>query len=172
MNTKKLKTMVTAILLLCTVSSFAQTKEETLEWLNQNNGYCAISWRFSQGTDVNYYYTFYEDYIIREYNLDYELYASYKIYYKDILLQDISKLDESNNSKTNPPITYLEIPISKYYYRGKSDVSYEENDANRLSFSYETDQPNARKKLEKVLRAIMHMAKLHDAEPYKDLFGE
>src|SRR5690554_806106 len=130
---KQLKTITTAILLLCTVSAFAQTKEETLEWLNQNNGYCAISWRFSQGTyvDVNYYYTFYEDYIIREYNLDYVLSSSDKNYYKEILLQDISKLDESNNSKTNPPITYLELPISKYYYRGKSDVSYEEKDGNR-----------------------------------------
>lgn len=45
-------------------------------------------------------------------------------------------------------------------------------DTNRYSFYYETGQPNARQNLKKVLCAIMHMAKLHGAEPYKDLFGE
>jgi hypothetical protein len=169
-----LKTTLTAIALLFTITAFSQTKEETLEWLNQNNSYCNVS--FEKKTSVHFWnFTFYEDYFVKEFKFYYGSYISNdlsKVYYKDILLQDISKLDESNNSETNPPITYIEILVSKYYYKGNDDVSYEEQDGNRFSFGYPTGQPNARKNLEKVLRAIMHMAELHGAEPYKDLFGE
>ncbi len=168
-----MKTITTALLLLFTVTAFSQTKEETLEWLNQNKNYCVVEYKYNGNLSYKGY-TFYEDYFVQHYTywgsstLEYDL----KVYYKDILLQDLSQLDVENDSKTNPPITYISIPISKYYSKGKDDYSYEQKDASRHYFYYKTDQPNARKNLEKVLREIMHMAKLHGAEPYKDLFGE
>lgn len=166
--------MVTAILLLCTVSSFAQTKEETLEWLNQNSLYCELVFKYD-GVQYSYNYLFYEDHFVEACSYLYNTSNwknNKKIYYKDIFMQDVSRLDVENNSKSNPPITYINIRLSKYYDKGADDYSYEEKDGNRFSFYYKTNQPNARKNLEKVLRAIMHMAKLHGAEPYKDLFGE
>ncbi len=169
---KTLKTITTNLLLLFTVTVFGQTKEETLEWLNQNTSYC-YSYHKYDGDSYERSYTFYEDYLVEKDYWSFTKSTSFtKIYYKDILLREISQLDVENNSKTNPPITSIRIHISKKYYMGGGNFSYEEIEASRFNFRYETDQPNARKNLEKVLRAIMHMAKLHGAEPYKDLFGE
>lgn len=165
MNT--LKTITTALLLLFTVTAFSQTKEETLEWLKQHgDNYASAShwYNKNEGTRWGQSLKFYPDYIEVEY-WRYDEFGSSresdytKLHYKDIyFVENISKLDEYIYKQNENFPGYGRVSV-----RSKNTA---------MGFHFSTDQPNARKNLEKVLRAIMHMAKLHGAEPYKDLFGE
>ncbi|HET8809747.1 MAG TPA: hypothetical protein VFM65_05720 [Flavobacteriaceae bacterium] len=171
---KTLKTITTAVVLLITLSSFAQTKEETLEWLKQNGSNYLNFEYVHEGYPCSFTYQFNEEYI-EEISSCYE--TNKRIYYKDIfVIEDIAILDTAipSHNKFNPRPTFVKIPIKKYEYKDRDDGEYrfsEENGLRHLLW-YDADQPNARKNIDKVLRAIMHMAKLSGAEPYKDLFGE
>src|SRR5690554_6285335 len=171
---KTLKTITTTLLLLFTVTAFAQTKEETLEWLKQNgDSYLKFFSDYKVANFFSYHYEFYEEYF-EESEREFIGGMIYRrIYYKDIfVIEDIATLDterSTDNGYSKTP-TYIKIPIKKY--ERKSEYSFSEEKDSRFSFKYDADQPNARKNIDKVLRAIMHMAKLSGAEPYKDLFGE
>jgi len=185
---KTLKTITTTLLLLFTVTAFSQTKEETLEWLKQNGDsylkfYNIYTYDDGSSQHVSYSYQFYEEYFEEKEFSSYmekgDIGFYTRIYYKDIfVIEDIATLDTERwtsniSSSSSPTPTYIKIPIKKYESTvNRRSYIFSEKIDSRFSFKYDADQPNARKNIDKVLRAIMNMAKLSGAEPYKDLFGE
>lgn len=160
-------------------------KEETIEWLNTNGkdfigGTCEwISINSNEGReDVsdNYYLELITDetFIIR--NRQYWEGRSVTEYYKEvsfksILYQDVSTITIEVN-KDCPEISYFVIKTEKTepykYWRisNGSKVEMSNNSTNLRINYYKDNEENAKR----VLKAIMHLAKLSGAKENKQTF--
>jgi len=155
---KTLKTIITATVMLFALTSTqqtqAQTKEETLEWLQINgNNYLQndveCNWSDGSSKYYSYIYSFTEDSIILNHNKN-------KIFYKDVLfVSDISQLDEEEITGKGYCTDYLLIYIN--------------TNSGKKAFNIKNNQ-KSRENAHRALKAIMHMAKLSGAKENKQIF--
>lgn len=165
---KIFKITAAAMLLFCTLSTAAQTRAETLEWLQQyGNDYCRASFKNESGFLFNYAYTFLPDAVIEKTSGDFKI--NTKIYYKDMLYTDtLSETDLLFYGNYSPPVTMIRIPVQKKYrligMEGKERLTEEPF----FYLPYVTNTENDRQGIYKVLQQLMRMAKLSGAQPYEN----
>ncbi len=182
---KTLKTILIVFLLLRAVVSFGQTKEETIEWLNNNgstllntgifkqndNGINAFLQRFEKiKNDTMLYYQSFDCQSCGDKTLDITI---DNIPVSSILYQDVNTLVKMKSERnqnigyfvvrlipnTNVP-TYVSISsYRKEYYRN--------DQKDKIEFYY---QLNNEENAKRVLKAIMHLAKLSGAKENKQTF--
>lgn len=171
---KTLKKLFLFLALVCAGNSFGQTKEETIEWLNVN-GKSLSSMSFKNEDNVQVIFK------LKEVTAD-----SLKFYInvigatglqnpwikcvllKDILYEDISKIEKYKgwtnafliklslkNKATNVPIENGNEQWSKKQIEELENIRF-----------YYTNEENAKR----VIKAIMHLAKLSGAKENKQTF--
>ncbi|WP_159801776.1 hypothetical protein [Flavobacterium sp. MK4S-17] len=155
---KTLKTLFLILALVCAGNSFGQTKEETIEWLETNGldiaGDTGLSYKIVN--DTLSVWVFESDC----------LHHTYKVNLKDILFEKpealISKKFECSKIK------YFEIRTKKnktIFKSGKKGAIEEPVDKGGFLFFYRNEE-NAKR----VIKAIMHLAKLSGAKENKQTF--
>ena len=151
---KQLKTIATAILLLCTVSAFSQTKEETIYWLktygqklmkseltgdphlvrlNDNNDGLIWEWKSSD-------------------------------YYNSVTLnfEDLKYTHTGNNDKffvIDDDIDMIFIRFDKKVCRDSRSGEYDD------SFQLYLNPNNSKEETESLRKALVHLAELYGAKP-------
>lgn len=166
---KTLKTLFLFLALVCAGNSFGQTKEETLDWLNMNA---------KDLIDCNFLYPsgkFKVWFIIQSFTMDSFTYKSgssdssfniedngslYRVAYKDIILLDVSKL-----SKTDGNVPRL-IVKTKLNAQMKLDSNNNPTEYSEDIYIVFENEENAKR----VIKAIMHLAKLSGAKENKQTF--
>lgn len=168
------KILLILFVLVCAGNSFGQTKEETIEWLNVNGKSLSYTSYEDDGGKVifkikkatNDSLSFYINHIG---STGYQNPWIISVCIKDILFEDISKIEKSNafgcetfsiklamNCKTTQiPIEYGNEQWSKKIIREKDEIAF-----------YYTNEENAIR----VIKAIMHLAKLSGAKENKQTF--
>ena len=171
---KTLKTFFVLLAMLVTSSSYAQTKEETIEWLNRNGrDFLSI-----------YYYKSNEGRIAVGYELlpinnDTLVYKklvygitdkviSYlsKVKFNSILYQDVESVPVIQYDKNHySNLYYFNVKTSGY--SRKEDLESEEEEYKDLPIYFIKDNEE---KAKRALKAIMHLAKLSGAKENKQTF--
>ena len=168
---KALKTILTAFLLLQTVVSFGQTKEETIEWLNTNGKGLSHSGKIVE-EDKTTVETYLQEInasdlvmriteilqgkiITKEY---------YKIPFVSILYEDVATLKRKRDNGYE-----YKIRVSEEQMQNKTTINGEWKSSDLSYFAvYSTDETD--KDVQRVLKAIMHLAKLSGAKENKQTF--
>ena len=151
---KTLKTIFLFLVLVCAGNSFGQTKEETIEWLETNGlniaGGPNLSYKIDNDTLFVYMYDF---------NCNLKNYS--KVHLKDILFEKLEGLVKRN---------IFDCEVKAFDIRTKENKvilfrdKIEEPDTGFVFFFY--NEENAKR----VIKAIMHLAKLSGAKENKQTF--
>lgn len=174
---KLLKTILTAFLLLQAAVSFGQTKEETISWLKANantlliNTYTVGPYQFS-----NSVYMIDNENItlcrkeVRSTEWNYTEY--YNLPFKSILYQDVNTIHKATYTSDGKPtdvyyfIIKLEPKSGAYKYSDKN-IQKEIIDDDYVTFYFMKD---SEQDIKRILKAIMHLAKLSGAKENKQTF--
>jgi hypothetical protein len=166
---KKLKTLFLFLALVCAVNSFGQTKEETLDWLNMNA---------KDLIDCNFLYPsgkYKVWFIIQSFTMDSFTYKSgssdasfniednsslFRVAYKDIVLQDVSKLSKTDG---NVPKIIVKTKLNAIM---KLDSNNNPTKFSEDIYIVFENEENAKR----VIKAIMHLGKLSGAKENKQTF--
>lgn len=169
---KTLKTLFLFLVLVCAGNSFGQTKEETIEWLIVNGKpLCEMRCEDVKHNQVT---TFFLSEVTTD-TLKFWIGNTVfpRVIYvaiKDILFEDVNKLQKSGgNGECNmflinlaKEAKYIEIPLLE---NGKENFKEKELRSGRIPFFFENEE-NAKR----VIKAIMHLAKLSGAKENKQTF--
>lgn len=171
-----MKKLLFILTLLFSVSSFAQTKEETIEWLNTNGKdfLKTIEYKFSccqtlfQNAEIT------NDTLCIVENVKnintvgrYNYYSCVK--WNNVLYQDVNSVSISQDI-SNPNIKYFNLKIQEYIWYAiedgkKSEVKILDKKDMRVYYNADNEE-NAKR----TLKAIMHLAKLNGAKENKQTF--
>lgn len=181
---KKLKTVIIILFLFQSIFSFSQTKEETIQWLNDygvklmniekstflKDGKSALNQFKFLGCD-GAYLTFIRLYQSKTTNntLSVETKDIYKIALKSIFVQDISSLQKSKESGSLIIKTEINAVMEEEYIDGdvffpppNEDKKKRESNGTDIYISiFDEDKEEDAKR---VIKAIIHLAKLSGAK--------
>ena len=173
---KTLKAIFIFLALISAGNSFGQTKEETIEWLQTNAAdlaNCAIDYSYREDEYKNVF-------LIKEISKDSISYIwggrlssfdfdskgdKYTVAFKDILFQDVSTLALKNIPK---------IYISRYIIKTKENkIKLQNLETGKIEYTSDFDmlfKPGNEENAKRVIKAIMHLAKLSGAKENKQTF--
>ena len=148
----------------------AQTKEETIQWLNDYGKKIDLSGKLDNDPNDTYNIDFtgfdgeYLRFDVRKYFSGYGRYEEeYKILPKDILFTEVSTLGGSPFELKGKPSSFIFSGVAigdKVSYKNYTKT----DNANRTSMNIPFSQENSKDAL-RLIKAIMHLAKLSGADP-------
>ncbi len=177
---KKLKTVIIILFLFQSIFSFCQTKEETIQWLND---YGVKLMNFEKNTFLidgrpelrqfkflgcdGAYLTFIRLYQTKETNntLVVEVKYIWKIALKSIFVQDISSLQKSKKNGSHLIIkTEINAVMEEEYIVSPPNQNKEKRESNGTDIYISIFDEDKEEDAKRVIKAIIHLAKLSGAK--------
>lgn len=159
---KKLKTVIIILFLFQSIFSFCQTKEETLHWLSDFAK--ELSWSKISEEDIGSHSGW-----VELNNLDSisggNYFDRWSVRIKDLLIQDVSKIVIVKEEFFSYFI--LKAQLDAVMIESFSRVDYKKKEGTskassiKIYFTNEIEKAN----VERVIKAVLHLAKLNGAKP-------
>ncbi len=178
---KHITTFICLVMLIIagTQNAQAQTKEETIEWLNIN-GNILLQAKIRPYTDNTEFTSdlieskldtlFLEDKIYDNGNFNPILYDTYAIPFSSILYQDANSVVVKDEENKNSENKYFVLQTKKYLRNRRNKNESAGHTSKETGFVKIYFHKNNEENAKRVLRAIMHLAKLSGAKENKHHF--
>lgn len=165
-----MKKLLTILLIAFSISSYAQTKEETINWIKEKSTLYGTQIRKeSEYTTDSYVSKIIGDTLIFEHSYQFKGYYYGKVYLYKVSLNDIIAFEKGVIIQTNG--LKISVFVTKINKKGiREEVGYKEENCSKMDFVEFVDFNAEQNLKERFIRALTKLAEYNAANLPKEAF--